>query len=595
MPATRDSTTRNTTDTPTPTDDEATDDEATDDEATGDDDGSGDDRGGDDRSGDEDHGDDDGSDDDGSDEDRGDDGSGEDRGDDGSGEDRGDDDGSDEDRGDEDRDDDGSDDDGSDDDGNDEDRGDDGSDEDRGDDDRGDEDRGDDGSDEDRGDDDRGNEDRNTLSGPGSDPESDAERSRSTGSTTARNTDPGSSASSAGHPSPPSTPGSRNPQDPGCANPPGQQPTDRRAATPETTPPATPAARPGDVLDLRNWNLTLPTGAAGDPDTVLQPNLATYNSPHFALNDTGDGVVFTAPVDGTTTKNSRYARSELREMNGSEDAAWSNTSGVHTLVATQAVTQLPETKPEAVTAQIHDGTDDVLQIRLEGQRLLVQYNDGNQQVDLDPHYTLGARYTVTLTAAEGRVQVRYNDQPPIDLPLSGNGWYFKTGAYVQSNTTTGDRPPASAQVVIYSVATTHNDNNDTGLPDTSSDRPTPSTPTTSAAPTPDPDPTRDDATGDQPVGDKTAGGNRGGGHPADDQVGGAGAGAPGVRPVTSRCTHSSSGSEVPAAQPGDTVCFTGELPDRWSSTRAAPATLPSPTRETARRPCPGSRHEPTTS
>ena len=344
------------------------------------------------------------------------------------------------------------------------------------------------GSDEDRGDEDRGDEDRNTPSGPRPDPDSDAERSRPTGSTTARKTDPGSSASSDGHPSPPGTPRNRNPQDPGCANPPGQQPTDRRAAAPETTPPATPATRPGDVVDLRNWYLTLPTGAAGDPDTVHQPDLATYNSPHFALNDARDGVVFTAPVDGTTTKNSRYARSELREMNGAEEAAWSNTSGAHTLVVTQAVTRLPEAKPEAVTAQIHDGSDDVVQIRLEGQRLLVQYDDGAQQVDLDPHYALGTRYTVTLTAAEGRVQVRYNDQPPVELPLSGTGWYFKAGAYVQSNTTTtGDRPPASAQVVIYSLTTTHNDHNDTGLPTTSSDRPTPSPSTTSATATPDPD------------------------------------------------------------------------------------------------------------
>jgi hypothetical protein len=186
----------------------------------------------------------------------------------------------------------------------------------------------------------------------------------------------------------------------------------------------------------------LPTGATGDPDTVHQPDLASYSSAHFTLNDTRDGVVFTAPVDGTTTKNSRYARSELREMNGAEEAAWPNTSGAHTLAVTQAVTRLPEAKPEAVTAQIHDGSDDVVQIRLEGHRLLVQY-DGNQQVDLDPHYTLGTRYTVTLTAAAGRVRVRYNDQPPVDLPLSGTGWYYKAGAYVQSNTTTGDRPPTA--------------------------------------------------------------------------------------------------------------------------------------------------------
>ena len=128
-----------------------------------------------------------------------------------------------------------------------------------------------------------------------------------------------------------------------------------------------PAARPGDVLDLRNWYLTSPTGVAGDPDTVHQPDLTTYSSPYFALNDAGDGVVFSAPVDGTTTKNSRYARSELREMNGAEEAAWSTTSGVHTLVVTQAVTRLPEAKgladrPPARPAQASDPGIPVLEL-----------------------------------------------------------------------------------------------------------------------------------------------------------------------------------------------------------------------------------------
>jgi hypothetical protein len=248
------------------------------------------------------------------------------------------------------------------------------------------------------------------------------------------------------------------PQDPTCAPPPASPSPHPGAGAPETTPPTTTAAtHPGDVLNLRNWYLTLPTGAAGDPDTVHQPDLATYSSRYFALNDTRDGVMFTAPVDGVTTKNSHYPRSELREMNGAEEAAWSNTSGVHTLTVSEAITHLPDAKPEAVAAQIHDGNDDVLQIRLEGARLLAQYNDGATQVELDPHYTLGTRYTLTLTAADRRVQLRYNDTQKVDLPLTGTGWYFKAGAYVQSNTSTGDQPPAHAQVVIYALTATHTD------------------------------------------------------------------------------------------------------------------------------------------
>ena len=80
---------------------------------------------------------------------------------------------------------------------------------------------------------------------------------------------------------------------------------------------ATPVV-PADVIDLGYWYLTLPTGAAGSPETIENPNLAKFTNEAFKLNDKRDGVVFSARADGVTTKNSSYPRSELREMNGSE-------------------------------------------------------------------------------------------------------------------------------------------------------------------------------------------------------------------------------------------------------------------------------------
>ena len=125
--------------------------------------------------------------------------------------------------------------------------------------------------------------------------------------------------------------------------------------------------------------MTLPTGKAGDPDTVEQPALGKLTNEFFKVDDSGDGVVFSARGDGVTTKNSHFPRSELREMNGSAKAAWSNTSGTHTLDVCEAITQVPSAKPEVVGAQIHDDKDDVLQIRLEGQKLMVQYDDGKSE------------------------------------------------------------------------------------------------------------------------------------------------------------------------------------------------------------------------
>ena len=166
-------------------------------------------------------------------------------------------------------------------------------------------------------------------------------------------------------------------------------------------------------------------------------------------------MVFSANGDGVTTKNSHYPRSELREMNGSEKAAWSNTSGTHTLDVCEAITKVPSAKPHVVAAQIHDGNDDVMQIRLEGQKLMVQYNDGKSNVVIDPNYQLGTPYNVRIVAANSKVDVLYNGEKKAELPLSGSGWYWKVGAYVQSNSSKGDGAGSVGEVTVYSLNCVH--------------------------------------------------------------------------------------------------------------------------------------------
>ena len=217
-----------------------------------------------------------------------------------------------------------------------------------------------------------------------------------------------------------------------------------------------PARVPGDLIDLADWYLTLPTGKQGDPDTVENPELAKFTNAFFTLNDARDGVVFSAHGDGVTTKNSHYPRSELREMNGSAKAAWSNTSGTHTLDVCEAITQVPSTKPEVVAAQIHDNNDDVLQIRLEGRKLIVQYDDGKAEQVLDPAYQLGTPYHVRIDAADSTVDVLYNGEKKAELPLTGSGWYWKVGAYVQANSDTGDAQSTGA-VTVYALQVNHSD------------------------------------------------------------------------------------------------------------------------------------------
>jgi hypothetical protein len=159
------------------------------------------------------------------------------------------------------------------------------------------------------------------------------------------------------------------------------------------------ATRPSQVLDLQNWYLTLPTGDAGTPDTVRQPALSKYSSPFFQLDPSRDGVVLTSNAGGVTTAHSTYPRSELREMDGTKLASWSNNEGTHTLEVRQAVTQLPTAKPEVVTAQIHDTKSDVMEVRLEGQRLIGRYADGKQDFVIDPSYVLGTPYDLRMVSS----------------------------------------------------------------------------------------------------------------------------------------------------------------------------------------------------
>ena len=104
-----------------------------------------------------------------------------------------------------------------------------------------------------------------------------------------------------------------------------------------------------------------------------------------------------------------------------------------------------------MTAQIHDAKNDVMEVRLEGKRLLAQYNDGKSEIIIDPAYVLGTVFDVRIVAASSKVQVCYNGVLKATINESGSGWYFKSGSYLQSNTSKGDKPTAAGVVVTYAL------------------------------------------------------------------------------------------------------------------------------------------------
>jgi hypothetical protein len=220
---------------------------------------------------------------------------------------------------------------------------------------------------------------------------------------------------------------------------------------------------PGQIIDVSSWKLQLPVG---DPvKEVKNPTLATYRyGSLFRANSSCSGALFRAPVNGTTTSGSSYPRSELREMtdDGSELARWSTTSGTHRMILDQAVTRLPRGKRHLGVGQIHNGSNDVLMVRVEGSRLLVKPNGGSEVV-LDSSYSLGERFRVELVASGGQIKVYYNggSTPKLTMSKSTTSAFFKAGAYTQSNCSIeddyGERCTSDnyGEVVIYDLIIRH--------------------------------------------------------------------------------------------------------------------------------------------
>lgn len=237
--------------------------------------------------------------------------------------------------------------------------------------------------------------------------------------------------------------------------------------------PASGSKLAADILDLTNWKLTLPIDGKGgvsngttacSPIEITQPALASYSiDPWFHPTATGDGVVFRANIEGCTTSNSGYPRSELREMtnSGTANASWSTTSGTHTMELTEAVMHLPVVKPQTTFAQIHDASDDIFEAEATGNSdgtatLNINHNGTVWGSVLDTSYVLGTKFTLKVVASGGYIDIWYNGVQKVHQVNSSSGDYFKAGNYTQSNISKGhDSPGAYGETVIYALTVAH--------------------------------------------------------------------------------------------------------------------------------------------
>lgn len=215
---------------------------------------------------------------------------------------------------------------------------------------------------------------------------------------------------------------------------------------------------PADVLDLSNWYEGLPIGEDGHPTDIKQPELADYSiDPWFVATADCSGVRFRAAVNGVTTNGSRYPRSELREMSGSEKASWSSTSGTHVMVINEEITHLPEDKPQIVAGQIHGPDSDISVFRLEGTNLYVTDGDDHHHQLVTSGYQLGTPFEAKFVVADGQIRAYYNGTLETTIPADFSGGYFKAGAYTQANC--DNSAPCSddnyGEVIIHSLTVTH--------------------------------------------------------------------------------------------------------------------------------------------
>ena len=236
-----------------------------------------------------------------------------------------------------------------------------------------------------------------------------------------------------------------------------------------------PNAFPSSNIDLSDWKLQLPIDAKGAFGGKAAEVKVLTNYAHQEYFHTGnDGaVVLAAPVNGATTGGSIYARSELREMNGSAPAEWGLSQGGR-LSATMQVDAAPiqsdGTYGKVVVGQIHGGDGQLVRLAWEDGTLFFANDitsNGQKDVHIEllnaagkqPSVSLNETFAYTLDVSDNRLTVSvqadgqtYSSSSQINHAWSDNAFYFKAGAYLGVNEKGGQ---GIGQVSLFALDVEH--------------------------------------------------------------------------------------------------------------------------------------------
>ena len=239
------------------------------------------------------------------------------------------------------------------------------------------------------------------------------------------------------------------------------------------------------VMDLSDWRITLPEDENGGSDGaaagVVGDDFEGFESEDFFYYDADQGgFVFRTPVEGAkTSAGTTYTRTELREMDGDEDAAWTIEEG-GTLSATLKVTEFAQENDgdaaRVIVGQIHGEDDELARLYVDSDGELYYANETTGSDGAErffkfenedgerPNVALGEEFSYVIDVSDGQLTVQvyvdgevYTADGTVfvfdDSVIAENGethdpaeivdawyddtFYFKAGVYQCVNTNDG--------------------------------------------------------------------------------------------------------------------------------------------------------------
>ncbi|MDP9144355.1 MAG: polysaccharide lyase family 7 protein [Actinomycetota bacterium] len=168
-----------------------------------------------------------------------------------------------------------------------------------------------------------------------------------------------------------------------------------------------------------------------------------------------------------TSINTDFPRCELREFeqNGTTETAFDPTTGEHRMRGRSRITHLPPVNPSVVICQIHSGSNDAARIstQLESGQTNMRCRINGTAVGtpkLAEPYVIDTEFDWMMELIGGDLRIYYGDLAvPVVLRRSafagaGATYYFKAGAYAQSNETI-DSGTDHVEVLLRQLQTWH--------------------------------------------------------------------------------------------------------------------------------------------